>query len=157
LWNTTTAEFDQWIPRCSCKCPEWGFDLVGDRRSGKIYKISRQYATDAESILRVVKRTGMIDYGIRYQKRSERLRITIQRGTGLPTGIEPVFTMKSKIDDQSWTAEKQGSLGKIGDVYSIVEFRQNGIFRYRQDEYVFADAVPLVLVEAEEEFTVLSR
>jgi len=84
LWNINTGDFDQWIPRCSCKCPEWGFDLVGDRRSGKIYKISRQYATDAESILRIVKRNGMVDYGIKYKKRSERLRLTVQRGVGLP-------------------------------------------------------------------------
>ena len=244
LWNPATADFDMWIPRCYCKCPEWGFDLVGDRRSGKIYKISQKYSTDADQVLRIVKRTGMVDYGIKYKKRSNRIRITIERGIGLndsgavgmsfvsgnidPTGEtiqnaagtataivtsvyissgsfkdgdaagilhlsswnsvnfaigagthiyvsrgsllavaeattqptvnttnEPLFTMKSRIDGQVWGDEVQGGLGQAGDVYSIVEFRQNGIFRYRQDEYSFSDAVPLVIVEAEEEIEVL--
>ena len=156
-WNTDTATFDQWIARCSCKCPDWGFDLAGDSRSGKIYKVSRNYNTDAESILRMVKRTGMMDYGINYKKRSNRIRITIQRGIGLSSAVEPVFTMKTAIDGGIFGNEKTGSLGLVGDTYSFVEFRQNGIFRYKQDEYSFSDAVPVVIIGVEEELEVLSQ
>jgi hypothetical protein len=156
-WNTDTASFDQWIAGCSCKCPDWGFDLAGDRRSGKIYKISKNYNTDAESILRMVKRTGMIDYGIKYKKRSNRIRITIQRGIGLSTSVEPVFTVKTAIDGGTFGDERTGSLGLVGDTYSFVEFRQNGIFRYKQDEYSFSDAVPVIIIDCEEELEVLSQ
>ncbi len=158
-WDAGKAAFDRWLVNSYCKCPEWRFDLTGDRRSGKIYKISRQYASDAEFPLRIVKRTGWNDYGIKYMKRSNRIRISLQRGKGLSDlSQEPLFTMRSRKDgNMVWEDERIGSLGKQGDTSPIVEFRQNGIFRSRQDEYSFYDAVPLTIIDGEEDIEILSR
>jgi hypothetical protein len=164
LWNTATASWDLWYPNAYCQCPEWGMHLVGDRRSGKIYKIGRQYMYDGDTPLRMVKTTGWRDHGIMRNKRSDRIIITIQRGTTTETlqdpdtDNEPRFTVKSRDDgSQDWQPEREGYLGFQGDTYSMVQFNQNGIYRTRQDEYSFEHNVPVVIVGGEEEGEILIR
>ena len=160
VWDTATADWDLWYPNAYCQCPEWGLHLVGDRRTGKIYKISRDYMYDADTPLRMVKRTGWRDHGNKRMKRSDRITITVQRGTTSETDVdnEPRFTVKSRDDGvQDWQPEREGMLGLQGDTESMVQFVQNGIFRSRQDEYSFSDNVPVVLVDGEEEGEILAR
>lgn len=159
-WNESTSSFGLWYPNCYCQVPDWGIHLVGDRRSGKIWKVSRQYMYDGDTPLHMVKTTGWRDQGIKRRKRSDKITISIQRGQAESpdTGVEPVFSMRSRDDGSTdWLPTRTGSLGLAGDTECIVEFLQNGIYRTRQDEYTFADNVPVVIIDAEEEGEILSR
>jgi hypothetical protein len=157
-WDTSKAEWALWYPNAYCQCPEWGHHLVGDRREGKIYKIGRDYMYDADTPLRMVKRTGWRDYGIKRNKRSDRIIITIRRGTTTDPTNEAKFVVKSRDNgEQDWQPEREGSLGVQGDTDAMIQFVQNGIYRTRQDEYSFSDSVPIVLVDGEEEGEILSR
>jgi hypothetical protein len=157
-WNESTAEWDLWYPNAYCQCPEWGFHLAGDRRKGRIYKISREYMYDGDTALRMVKRTGWRDHGIKRRKRSDRIVITIQRGTTTDPTNEAKFTVRSRDDGETdWQPARDGSLGVQGDTESMIEFIHNGIYRTRQDEYSFSDNVPIVLCDGEEEGETLCR
>jgi hypothetical protein len=164
VWDTTNALWDLWYPNAYCQCPDWGIHLAGDRRDGKIWKMSRNYMYDGDTPLRMVKRTGWRDYGIKRMKRSDRIIITIQRGTTTEVeqdpdiNNEPRFTVKSRDNGEpDWQPEREGMLGFQGETESMIEFVQNGIYRTRQDEYVFSDNVPITAVDGEEEGEILSR
>lgn len=160
-WNQNTISFDRWLVNCYAKCPDWGLDLAGDRRTGKIYRISRNFNSDAELLLRVVRQTGNMDMGIpeAFTKRLNKVRLTLRRGVGLPDPtVTPTFTLRTRVDgDQVWGNQVAGDMGKAGETLSTIEFRQLGCFRTIQFEFVLTDAVPLEIVGATAELDVRMR
>jgi hypothetical protein len=159
-WNKTFATDERWLVNSYCYCPSWGKHLVGDRRTGKIYTLSKDNYSDAGEEVRFVRQTGWRDYGVKLGKRSNRISITLQRGIGTEADetVAPSFSVRSRDDGSStWQPTRDGSLGAIGETESIVDFYQNGVYRTRQDEYIFTDMAPWMMVDAEEVFEVLSR
>ncbi len=157
-WNKTTSKHDHWLVNSYCNPNTWGFALVGDRRNtGKIYKISSDYNDDAGDTIRFFRRTGHINHGTHKKKRSNRLTIRLRRGVGKSDGTEPYITIRWRNDNKNlWSNEKFVKLNKAGNTEFIARLYRLGMYRTRQYEITMTDAVPLVLVEAEEDVDIMN-
>jgi hypothetical protein len=157
-WNSTTGTHEHWLGRSHCFADKWGAHLVGDRRNGKIYKLSFDSYDDAGSVMRVIRRTGHIDHGTSNKKRNRYVNFKFRKGDGIPSGDEPYVVVRWRDDDKAgWRNERQIPLGKIGDTEFIHRMSRTGIYRTRQYEILMSENSPYTLVGAEEDFEVLSR
>jgi len=64
----------------------------------------------------------------------------------------PYLIVRWKDNNKNeWGNEHQIDLGKVGDTEFVGSLKRLGIYRGRQWEFILSDAVPLVLVDAEED------
>jgi len=153
-WNSDGDRWDRWLGNAVCACPDWNIDIVGARNSGKIYRVSTDAYDDAGAEIRVLRRTGHIDYGVLKNKRSERMRIRLKRGFGGYTS-EPKFMFRWRQNNADWSPWEEFSLGLTGDSSIVLEINRRGIFRTRQYEFACTASVPVSFIDAEEDIEVL--
>lgn len=155
-YNTAIGQFQPWSVSCYCFCPAWGIHLAGDRANGNIYEIGLSYPSDNGNPIRMVKQTGWVDHGHKRRKIASKMRLTLERGVGIsgakPTDTAPLMMYSYRDDgNETWSNEQEVSLGKVGDTYAIGELNRLGKYRSRQHQFAISDAVPLTIVDAEEE------
>ena len=107
----------------------FGKHLVGDRRNGKIYEMSRDFYSDAgDAIKRLRIYTHLSDENRRI--RYNRLEIGFETGVGLQSGqgSDPLISMRlSKDGARTWSDYYTTSIGKVGNYRAKAVFRRLGI------------------------------
>ncbi len=149
-WNSASGEHDMWPGKSYCYAKRWQLHLVGDRSTGKIYKLNPAVYQDAGNTIRSLLRSGHHDHGTLRRKTVAELIIRAKRGLGGVSGDEPVFTIRWRDDNGPWGNEVQVSLGKIGENEFIARLAPMGQYRTRQYEIAHTDNTDFVLVEMEE-------
>jgi hypothetical protein len=135
LWDSETATFGMWPGKSYCYARSWDLHLLGDASVGKVYAIRPALFQENNSSIRTIMRTAHMDHGTMAKKRSRSLLINVKRGQGGVGEDEPVFTMRYRDDNRSWSNERTIGLGEIGEIPNIVEVRTGGIYRTRQYEF----------------------
>ena len=159
-WNQLIAEYEHFVGRCHAYSPDWGLHLIGDRTTSKIYVMDAQYHTDAGETIRTTRRTGHVDHGTGNKKLCKGLRVKILRGAGDDSGSVPKMVVRWRNDNGLWGQDHEVSLGAQGDSTfygTLGHGRSLGTYRARQWEFVHTDDSSFILVEAEEDFEVLSQ
>lgn len=129
----------------------WGQTILGSRLDdGKLYAATFDQDTDDGASVVGEIWTGHIDWKApSLRKRSNRLRITLKRGTaGFETdaNIQVCFRDDGKT---AWGTLLNVSLGKAGDEYAHPVLSRLGAYRSRQWRFLFP-SVHTVLVSADE-------
>ncbi len=126
-WLNAQGNFEQHL--ASCCTFAFGFHLVGDRRSGNIYKLKMDvYSDNGDVIARDRIFTHISNEGQRVRYNS--LELGFETGVGLQSGqgSDPVCMLKiSKDGGRTWSDEYVDSIGAIGQYMKKVAFRRIGI------------------------------
>lgn len=129
-------------------------NIVGTS-DGKIGELSFDSSTDLDgSVISAHITTGFADRGSSALKLCDEVRLTLRRGTPV-SELEPTGLLYWRDDLGGWNAPLPVSLGRSGDFETTITFYSLGSYRSRQWRFEFDGATPLVLVKAEERFTVL--
>jgi hypothetical protein len=156
-WDNTYGEYQHFLGKSYCYCPEWGIRLVGSRLDSKILQLSPDFKTDDGRVIRYKKVSGHISYGTTLNKRSRELRIRAKRGEGISAGGEAFLSLRWNDDNRGWSNEVQYSLGKLGCNEIVIRMYPKGIYRTRQYEIVVTDSVGVSFGQAEEDLDLLGR
>ncbi len=146
-FNPLTAEHEAFLGNCHAYSDLWNLNLVGDRRTGKIWKFDGSATTDGGGTIRTVRRTGFIDHGKYGYKRSRSLRVRIKR---TQQGGKLLVRWRDNAQENAWTSFREISLGGSGDLEQMVTIHQLGRYQTRQWEFVMADNSQLILMGAQE-------
>lgn len=153
VWNSATGAYDQWWGKSYCYAKRWQYHLVGDRETGKIYKMRTDLFQDAGDEVRSLFRTAHVSHGTLDYKFSRELLIRCKRGLGSVAGSEPVIMVRWRDDNGPWKMERQVSLGKIGERELFKRLRCAGRYRTRQWEIAHTDNSDFVLSELQEKLS----
>lgn len=133
LWHERAYEgssgYEQWLANCHMFA--FGYNLVGDRRNGNIYRMSLDvYSDNGETITRERTFNHLSNEGERF--RLNELEIAMETGTALVTGAtidtDPVCQLYvSKDGAQTWLGAFTASIGKIGNYTLKAAFRRLGV------------------------------
>ena len=153
-WDVGTATRGRWLGNCLVWSPDWSLHIVGGRSGGLLYKMAPDYYNDNGNPIRLEKRTGFIDYGVKKAKRSEEIRFRAKRGIG---GIsrDPKLMFRWNTDNKGWNSFKDLSLGQEGESEIVMSLKRTGMFQARQYEIVVTDDVPVAFGDGEEDITIL--
>jgi hypothetical protein len=157
-WNTATSTEE--ALRVQTHAFAFGEHLVGDRTTGKLYRMALDVFTDVDGeALRRLRQPPRISMGqTRFTVQSVWLVMDV--GVGLsgtePTvGVDPqVMRRASRDGGKTWGPEKWMSAGKLGDYSTRVFWSPCGQARNYQDQFVFSDPVSFRIADAEIEITV---
>jgi len=125
----------------------FGKHLVGDRRNGNIYEMSRDFYSDnGEAIkrLRVYTHLGDERRRIRYN----RLEIGFETGVGLQSGqgSDPQVSMRlSKDGARTWSDYYTTSIGRVGNYRAKAVFRRLGIAEQMTFSVEISDPVKVAI------------
>lgn len=145
-----------WRGTAATWCPAWGFWVVGDRKNGKIYKLTNTlYQDNATWPVKTSRITGHITHGTMARKRSNELIIRVKRGVGTVSVTNPMMTVRWLDDNGAWGPYVNVALGNYGDNEMFARLYRLGIYRSRQYEFAHSDNTPFVLVDVEEDVEVL--
>lgn len=145
LWNA-----GQWgVYRGRVYARAFTKDLVGDPASGKIYQLDPTTYTDAGGLaLRRQRICPYINEQMRLIRHSQ-LTVDCDTGVGLNVasdqlGYDPQLIMRWSDDrGETWSSDRQASLGRIGQTKTRVIYNNNGSSRIgRAYEFVVTDPVP---------------
>ncbi len=143
------ARFDAWAPKFYCNA--FGYNLVGDRSSGTVYKMGINLYSDRDSLaIRRVRRAPHVNQDKRVLVYSE-FELDLETGVGLSSGqgSDPTVMMRYSDDGgRSWSNEMWASAGAIGVYSTRVQFTQLGSARDRVFEVAVSDPVPWRITNA---------
>jgi|GEM_PF-1905370 len=146
-FNAVTAEHEAFLGNCHAYSDKWNLNLVGDRRTGKIWKLDTSATTDGGGAIRTVRRTGFIDHGKYGHKKSRSLRVRIKRSQ---QGGKLLVRWRDRAQENAWSSLREYSLGDSGDLEQIVTIHQLGRYQTRQWEFVLSDNAKMLLMGAQE-------
>lgn len=142
---------DRFIANAYCYAQDWNMHLIGDRNTGKIYKLSTDIYNDDSTSISTLIRTGHINHGSDMLiKPCLGLLIRIKRGVGLSSDHYKTAKLRIRWRDDgkpTWSAWKEIDLGAVGDTSFDIHVLKGRGGRYRSRQYEIemgADA-PLVL------------
>jgi hypothetical protein len=153
-WNYADAKYDRWIGNSYCYATNWKLHLIGRRDRLVVSELNKSYSDDDSDIIAVERTTGHIDYGTSRTKRSNELRFRAKRGVGLSTRT-PKLTLRYKLDNKTWSNEKEFSLGDIGEYTLVLRDLRRKVFRTIQYQFRATDSIDVVFSDAEEDMEVL--
>ena len=156
-WNQNRADYERWRGNVHCHATAWGMHLVGDRSSGKVYKLSRDYHDDDGDLIRSVRRTGFNDHGTTQVKRSYEAVIRCKRGQGNADVTNPTMSVRWRDQPGTWKNGRSVSLGAVGKHEMHVKLSGLGQYRARQWEFVHSAKTDWILVGGKELVDVLPR
>lgn len=157
-WQSQSGVYQRFRGSAYAYARAWNQHLIGDHSNGKIYKMSRTYFTDNGNPIRSLLRTGHINHGAYWDKRSEIVRLHCKRNSANTTTPDPQISMRRRINNRpEWGQERWKSLGQTGQAYPYIDWRRNGIYKTCQYEFVHADDSDLVMMGAQEYITALGR
>jgi hypothetical protein len=158
-WNSGTASYERWRGNCFCLAPAWNLSLVGDKSNGKIYKILSTAFSDAGDTIRMLDRTGHIDWGYpTKRKKCVELALRIKR-TQVAGGVGDV-NLTVQYRDNGETTWKTERTITISTTSSDTEYRaslyQLGSYFSRQWQFIYTNQnVACALIQAQEKFILL--
>jgi hypothetical protein len=151
-WNHGLARYDDFPVAGSCFAKGWNKHLFLSR-DGKVYITSREVFQDAGSDIRTSIRTGWINHGTYYRKRSDRLIIKLK--TYAPTASN--ILLRWRNDGRSeWSPHESLAVGSELAETQFVELTQMGSYRSRQYEFVMTANADMALCGVMEEVEVLT-
>ena len=158
-WNSGSASYERWRGNCYCLAPAWNFSLVGDKSNGKIYKVDPTVFTDDGDTIRMLNRTGHVDWDAPgTKKKSVALNLRLKR-TQVATPPGPVQMVIQYRDNgaTTWKTEKTITISTTAaDTEYRASIRQLGAYYSRQWQFIYTDPnVGCSLVQAQEEFEYL--
>ena len=156
-FNSTTGQLENWRGRCYAYCINWGFHLVGDATTGKIYKMSTNYYDNAGEAMQTMIITGNYNHDTLQNKRSNSLTFYVRRGDGKTnnTDLEPKILVYVRDDfNNAWsTTPIEVNLGSVGNRFILDPcYSLNSCYKARQYKIVFSDNANLVLTGIEEDY-----
>lgn len=147
-WNQNNGSYDRFYPNCYAYCPEWGFHIIGDRFTGKLYKFGKDYYQDIENVIRMLKRSGHIDHGTYQTKKSNALLIKAKSGQL----DDAVVSIRWKDNGKNqWSNYHNIPLKDQGDTNFFAKMTRLGMYRSRQYEIVHTENAPFSLAGIEED------
>lgn len=158
-WNSTSAEYERFRGNCFCLSPEWNMLLAGDKSNGKVYHIDPTYLDDAGDTIRMLNRTGHIDWGVPTKwKKCISLSLRLKR-TQVSVGVGDVSLVVQYRDNgaSTWKTERTITMSsQTADTEFGARLTQLGRYMTRQWQFIFTDPnIGCSLVQAQEEFEVL--
>lgn len=134
----------------------FGVHLIGDWASGNIYQMSSQLYTDADNIIRVLRRAPTVSQTSKriFHRRMELDMQTglgpqppLTDGNGMPRA--PQITVRWSNDGGfTWNSDRVRNCGKAGEFSTRVVFNKLGQARKRVYEAVYTDPTALVFADA---------
>lgn len=136
--------------RSNCMAIFQGFTLVGDYSNGRIYALDNTVYTEAEGVIRRLRRVPHLvtDFN---QQFFEQLQIQFQPGVGLSTGqgSDPQAMLRWSNDGGStWSSEHWKSIGLQGKYKNRAIWRRLGTARDRIFEVAISDPVRAVIISS---------
>lgn len=131
----------------ACYMYIFGRHLVGDRRNGNIYEMSRDiYSDNGDAIKRQRIYTHLSDENRRV--RYNRLEIGFESGVGLQSGqgSDPMISLRlSKDGARTWSDYFTTSIGKVGEYRTRAVFRRLGITEQMTFSVEISDPVKVAI------------
>jgi hypothetical protein len=156
-WNAGSGAHEAFLGACSVYIPEDGTMLIGSRKQdGKLYEMSDESFTDDSNPIKLLSRSGHINYGTNNLKRNVSISFRVKRGY-ITDATTPVATLRLRDNNGEWGQEIQFSLGAMGEYFNTIKKHKLGTYRSRQYEFSCTDAVGFILSEAKEEIEVTDR
>lgn len=157
-WDRDRAIYQRFRGQTYCYARSWNAHLIGDYKTGIIYKASRNVYTDAGNPIRSLIRTGHISHGAEFTKRSNVLRVHAKRAQGNADVEDPQLMLRRRVDGgPRWSNERWKSLGKVGEHRPYLDWRRNGVYRRCQYELIHSDPSDCILTGAQENIDILGR
>ena len=156
-WNSTLSQYNRFVGNAFCSAVGWNLSLVGDRSTGKIYKLDSTNYQESGSILRGMLRTPVIHHGdpTRF-KRSGRLDFYINKTSA--SGDIPNLTIRWRDDgSRSWQTEQEVPLGMVGELDYFGQLIVAERYKSRQYEIAISDNTPVTIVSISETFDWLGQ
>jgi hypothetical protein len=154
-WNDATATYEPYLGQFAAFARKWGKYLIQSRVDGRIYSVSRDYATDAGYTLRTEYVSGNFNFGTLNMKRMNGLNLKVkcnQTATG-------TFKFVLNYQDDStflWNNDTLISIDFAAQKNCVEPLNRLGTFRTRQFRIVLSDPALLSIDYAETEVIKLS-
>ena len=156
-WVAEYASYERFIGSSFCMASAWNLSLLGDRTTGKIYKLDSKTYQDDTRTLRAMLRTPWVHHGAAEQwKKSIELTFYL-KSVSASNPLLPAKLMIRWRDNgsTSWRNERTIDVGRVGRSDFHYSIRSLGRYKSRQYEISMSDNAPLVLVSVRESFEVL--
>lgn len=156
MYLATTAEQPH---RAWCGAVAFGEVVVGDRLDGRLYTYDLAHYSDDGDEIRRVRQSPHISQGekrIRYNA----LELQAETGVGLATGqgsSPTVLLSWSNDGGQTWSSERESTLGAMGKYASRARWTRLGVGRDRVFRVAMSDPVAVSWLGAEIDAVQLSR
>ena len=150
--NPLDGSLNRW--RASCHVFANTKHLVGDFQTGKIYALELDVYTDnGDAILRL--RSTAAQENTQLNLFYQYLQVDVESGVGTSTGqgVDPKIMLRYSSDGgHTWSNQKLGLVGKIGQYTRRCKFNRLGYGRNRVWEISMTDPVKFVVLDAVLEF-----
>lgn len=155
IWesNLTNAIISPQPTRHTTNCHMYlnGEHLIGDHKSGKLYKLSPDYYTDnGEEIRRKIRTSHFVESGLKLSVNS--LVLETESGVGLDgdvQGSDPQINLRySKDRGRTWSSEITRGTGKVGEYNRACRFGRLGAGRSVTLELTCSDPIKWVILGA---------
>lgn len=153
--NTSTGEWEGWIPNCYCfvpgATPQQNLHLVG-MPNGTIAELTVNASDDMGQTIEAVARSGFQNRGTFTRKLCSMARVAMRRGATLPPAVAPTVELRYRDDLGAFKPAIQWSMGQGGDYQPVQEKRNLGMYRQRQWELSWTGGQSFVMTGATETF-----
>ncbi len=128
----------------SCHCYHNGMHLIGDYRSGKIYKLSQNYYKDGDEVI-ICEATSIPFHDNLNRVSIFSLQLVFQAATAniTGTGYDPLIMLQSsKSGTYGWQKELRRTMGQVGEHQTRIKWNRlgtgrNWVFRIRNSDPVY--------------------
>ncbi len=157
-WESQQALYQRFRGQSYCFARGWNTHLVGDYQDGTIYSMDRTNFTDAGNPIRTLLRSGHLNHGVYWSKRSHVFRAWMMRGVANATCVNPQVMLRRRVDNKAaWGNERWKELGRTGHHEPFIDWNRNGIYRTCQYEMVHSDPTEFIFMGAQENIEALGR
>jgi len=150
------GSYSRFLGQSFCLATKWNLNLVGDRTTGKVYKLDSSTYQDGGNTLRSMVRTPHVHWGYPgVWKRSYRLDFYLKKSSVVAIGDAAELIVKWRDNGETtWKGNKTISLGSVGKTDFHGSLFPMGRYRTRQYEFAMSDNSPLVLSRVDERFDI---
>lgn len=163
-WRTKTGEdeYKNLLFSHFVYIEEWNIIVAGHQRNEFLFSIDPLnilYTDDGTedypaNEIKVVRRTGHLNFGTHNKKRGHKISLRLKRGQ---SESATSLILKINDDNKGFGNEVEVNLGEYGDLEIIRDIRQRGIFKTRQYEFYATDNTKISFGEAFQYLEVLPR
>lgn len=156
-WKTSQSIYQHYRARAACYSQEWNMSLIGDRLTGKIYRLDSNVHTDDSETQRSILRTPRIDHDYPENRKESRCLVIDMVRTGTPTDMDDVeILIKYRDNDETiWKNEHAIAMGSPGKTGLRKKIKNLGMYNNRQYEMVMLTDHPFAIRRVQEEFNIL--
>ena len=158
-WDTNNAVHKHWRGNCSTICPGWNKTLIGDHSNGKVYELDESTYYDqvnsTTGILKTLVRSSHIDWGnLNALKICHGIHGRVKRVNVAKEADSATLIIRYRDNGKtSWTAEREITLGDVGDTEFKFSLTRLGSYYSRQWEVYCTDGAPTTIVDIKENFS----